>query len=81
MKYFIEPGRTRKSINFIDNIIYSHSHDLNGNPLELKLSIMSQNGNSEMKAASGSEYQEEKNQLVRLSSGFPEVDFAASIKI
>lgn len=58
MKYFIDPGRARESINFIDNIIYSRSQDLKGNPLELKLSIMSQNGNSEMKAAAGNQYQE-----------------------
>lgn len=53
MKQHIDPGRARKSINFIDNIIYSHSHDLNGQDLELKMSIMTQNGNSEMKLAAG----------------------------
>lgn len=60
MKYFIDPGRARESINFIDNIVYSHAKDLQGEPLELKMSIMSQNGNSEMKAAAGEQYQEAK---------------------
>lgn len=53
MKHYIDPGRARPSINFIDNIVYSHSHDLAGQPLEIKLSIMLQNGNSEMKLAAG----------------------------
>ncbi|WPC76326.1 alpha/beta hydrolase [Vibrio porteresiae] len=53
MKHYIDPGRARPSINFIDNIVYSHSLDLTGKPLDLKLSIMLQNGNSEMKLAAG----------------------------
>lgn len=53
MKFYINPGRQRKSINFIDNIIYSRVKDLEGNDLELKMSIMLQNGNSELKAAVG----------------------------
>ncbi|MCI6888371.1 MAG: alpha/beta hydrolase [Lachnospiraceae bacterium] len=53
MRYEIKPGRERKSINFIDNIVYSRQKDLQGNDMELKMSIMLQNGNSEMRLASG----------------------------
>ncbi len=53
MKKKINPGRERKSINFLDNIVYSHQKDLNGQDIELKMSIMLQNGNSEMRLASG----------------------------
>lgn len=49
----IKPGRERRSINFIDNIVYSKQKDLQGNELELKMSIMLQNGNSEMRLAIG----------------------------
>lgn len=53
MRYVIDPGKERRSINFIDNICYSHVKDLEGNPLDLHLSLMAQNGNSEMRLASG----------------------------
>lgn len=53
MNYYINPGRNRKSVNFIDNVVYSHQKDLDGNDLELKMSIMLQNGNSEMRLAVG----------------------------
>lgn len=53
MEYYINPGRIRKSVNFIDNIVYSCQKDLEGNDLELKMSIMLQNGNSEMRIAAG----------------------------
>lgn len=36
MKKVIKPGRARKSINFIDNIVYSRQKDLEGNEMELK---------------------------------------------
>lgn len=55
MRYEIDPGRKRKTINWLDNIVYSHSTDLDGNLLELTMSIMLQNGNSEMKVAAGVE--------------------------
>ena len=55
MKKVIKPGRARKSINFIDNIVYSRQKDLEGNEMELKMSIMLQNGNSEMRLASGND--------------------------
>ena len=53
MKKVINPGFAKKTINLIDNIVYSHQKDLNGNPMELKMSIMLQNGNSEMRLAAG----------------------------
>ena len=53
MKKVIDPGRARKSINFIDNIVYSQQKDLEGHEMELKMSIMLQNGNSEMRLAFG----------------------------
>ena len=37
MKKVINPGRARKSINFIDNIVYSRQKDLEGNEMELRL--------------------------------------------
>lgn len=61
MKYFIDPGRKRNSINFIDSIVYSKSEDLEGNELNLEMSIMLQNGNSEMRAAAGVD----ENQKIR----------------
>ncbi len=49
MKGIIDPGNARKSLSVIDNITYSVQTDLDGNKLELKMSILMQNGNSEMK--------------------------------
>ena len=53
MRYTIDPGKERRSINFVDNVCYSHVTDLKGEPLDLYLSLMLQNGNSEMRLASG----------------------------
>lgn len=53
MRTTIDPGKERRSINFIDNICFSHVTDTQGNPLDLYLSLMVQNGNSEMRLASG----------------------------
>ena len=53
MKKVINPGFAKKTINLIDNIVYSNQKDLDGNPMELKMSIMIQNGNSEMRLAAG----------------------------
>ena len=53
MRTIIDPGKERRSINFIDNIVYSHVTDLEGQPLELSMSLMVQNGNSEMRLADG----------------------------
>ena len=50
----INPGTKRKSITFIDDIVYSKvSCPLKECELELKMSIMAQYGNSEMRAATG----------------------------
>jgi acetyl esterase/lipase len=50
----INPGNKRKSITFIDNIVYSKVYStLKSSEVELKMSIMAQYGNSEMRAAMG----------------------------
>lgn len=51
MKYEVDFGRNRMNIDFLDHIVYSKVEDLDGNPLELDLSIMSHYGNTEMIAA------------------------------
>lgn len=53
MKHYIDPGRRRNSVNFVDHIVYSKVKDLEGNELELDLSIMAQSGNIEMQTAGG----------------------------
>lgn len=53
MRRIIDPGKERRSINFLDNIRYSQVRDLQGEPVDLMLSLMVQNGNSEMRLASG----------------------------
>ena len=53
MRTVINPGKERRTINFLDNICFSHVQDLEGKPLDLYLSLMVQNGNSEMRLASG----------------------------
>ncbi len=53
MRGIFEVGTQKKTINLIDNVVYSHVTDLQGNPMELKLSVMLQNGNSEMRLAAG----------------------------
>lgn len=53
MRTVIDPGKERRSINFIDNICFSHVTDTEGRPMDLYLSLMVQNGNSEMRLASG----------------------------
>lgn len=47
MRIVMKPKKVRKSINLFDSIVYSHQKDLQGNELELEMSIMIQNGNSE----------------------------------
>lgn len=51
MKKIIDPGTAKKTLTLKDNIVYSVRPDLSGNPIELKMSILLQNGNSEMRAA------------------------------
>lgn len=55
MKTIINPGSRKKTLTLIDNIVYSKQQDLNGNPLELKMSILLQNGNSEMRLAANAD--------------------------
>ena len=50
MKTKINPGHEKRELVLIDNVVYSHTEDLQGNPLELKMSILLQNGNREKKA-------------------------------
>lgn len=59
MKRTIRPGNHKKTLTLIDNIIYSRQKDTEGRPLELKMSILLQNGNSEMKLAVGEDDPEE----------------------
>jgi len=53
MRSVFKAPTTKKTINLIDNVVYSNVKDLEGNDLELKLSVMVQNGNSEMRIAMG----------------------------
>ena len=53
MKMTINPGKKRRSINFVDNVCYSHVQDNKGNPMDLTMALMLQNGNSEMRLAAG----------------------------
>lgn len=53
MKHYIDPGRKRNSVNFVDHIVYSRVKDLEGRDLDLDLSIMAQSGNIEMQTAGG----------------------------
>ena len=53
MKQVLNPGITTNTVSLIDHIVYSRVEDLQGNPLELDLSIMAAMGNSEMQAAMG----------------------------
>ena len=49
----IDPGKERRSINFIDDIVYSRAVNLDGESIGLTLSLLVQNGNSEMRLAAG----------------------------
>lgn len=53
MKKIIDPGCEKKTVTLIDNIVYSSQKDFDGKTLELKMSVMLQNGNSEMRMAAG----------------------------
>ena len=53
MRYTIDPGKERRSINFVSDVCFSHVTDLEGKPLDLYMSLMLQNGNSEMRLADG----------------------------
>ena len=47
----LDPGKERRSINVLDHVCFSHVTDLEGNPLDLYMTLMLQNGNSEMRLA------------------------------
>lgn len=49
----LDPGKERRSINVLDHVCFSHVTDLEGNPLDLYMTLMLQNGNSEMRLADG----------------------------
>jgi len=53
MRKTIDSGCKKMTLSLIDNIVYSCPNDLNGNPIELKMSLLLQNGNSEMRLATG----------------------------
>lgn len=53
MKKVIDPGNKKREIVLTDNIVYSVQKDLDGSPLELKLSIMRQKEGAELKLATG----------------------------
>lgn len=61
MKKIINPGKERKSITLLDNIVYSKTTDDNNNEVELSLSIMLQHGNVEARLANGISPEEYKN--------------------
>lgn len=52
-KKYLNPGNMRQEIVVTDNVVYSVQKDLEGNPLELKMSIMRQKEGSELKLAAG----------------------------
>ena len=41
MQAYLDPGRDRPTLIMVENICYSHAADLEGNPLDLKMSIIS----------------------------------------
>lgn len=53
MRYEIAPGKERRSMNVVDDLCFSRVKDLDGNDLELRMSLILQNGNSEMRLADG----------------------------
>ncbi len=53
MKYTLTPEKRRRQINIIDDIVFSRVRDLEGNELELKMTLLVANGNSEMRLVLG----------------------------
>ena len=53
MKRIINPGKEHAPLMFVNDIVYSHVNDLEGNPLDLHLSVTAAMGNSEMAALRG----------------------------
>ena len=65
MKYTIDPGRRTTPIMFIDNLVYSHVHDLEDHPLDLTVSITAAMGNSELAALRGLKVPKEELQKIK----------------
>lgn len=53
MKYELNPGRNRKCITLLDDIVYSTIYNERGEVRELKMSLMLQHGNVESRLANG----------------------------
>ena len=53
MKHNLNPGKKRRQINIINDIVFSHVKDLDGNDLELEMTLLVANGNSEMRLVLG----------------------------
>jgi acetyl esterase/lipase len=53
MRYEIDPGKERRSINVVETIPFAHVTDKEGAPVTLNMTLMLQNGNSEMRLADG----------------------------
>ena len=61
MKQYINPGSMKPTLTLIDNVVYSHQKNLEGKPMELKMSLLLYNGNSEMKLATGTDVEEKRS--------------------
>lgn len=53
MKHVIEPGARRRQITVVDDLVFGHAVGLDGNPLELKMTLLYAAGNSEMRLVLG----------------------------
>lgn len=49
----IDPGRAHRTLNVVDNIVFSRVRDKNGSPVDLKMCLLGQSGNAEMRDADG----------------------------
>lgn len=49
----LDPGRAHRTLNVEDNIVFSKVWDKKGFPVDLKMCLMGQSGNAEMRAAAG----------------------------
>lgn len=59
MKQVIAPGLSRPTIFFFDHIVFSHTTDLNGSPLRLEMSLLSQMDRPQLQKALGRTMPEE----------------------
>lgn len=49
----LDPGRAHRTLNVEDNIVFSKVWDKKGFPIDLKMCLIGQSGNAEMRAAAG----------------------------